>query len=138
MRDEDVGEAELALEVVQQINDLRLDRDVERGRRLVGDDNVGLKRKSARDADALALAAREFMRVEICRGCRQPDSIEEFNNPSPPIFSGADAMHEQGFLYDPPNGKARIQGGFRVLKDHLNMLAHGTQSASRFARNFLP
>ena len=41
--DEDVGEAELVLEVVEQVDDLGLDRDVERAHRLVGDDQPGLK-----------------------------------------------------------------------------------------------
>ena len=45
--DEEVGEAELVLEVVEQVDDLRLDRDVERGDRLVGDISFGC-RASAR------------------------------------------------------------------------------------------
>ncbi len=40
VRDEDVGEAELALEVLEQVEDLRLDRDVERRYRLVADDEL--------------------------------------------------------------------------------------------------
>ena len=32
VRDEQVGQAELVLEVLQQVDDLRLDRDVERAR----------------------------------------------------------------------------------------------------------
>ena len=40
--DEDDRQAELALQVAQQVEDLRLDRDVERGHRLVGDDSFGL------------------------------------------------------------------------------------------------
>ena len=35
VRDEQIGEAVLALQVDQQVDDLRLDRDVERGDRLV-------------------------------------------------------------------------------------------------------
>ena len=42
VRDEEVGEVELRLERLEQVEDLRLDRDVERGDRLVGDDEVGL------------------------------------------------------------------------------------------------
>jgi serine kinase of HPr protein (carbohydrate metabolism regulator) len=37
---EDVGEPELVLDVLQQVDDLRLDRDVERGHRLVADDEL--------------------------------------------------------------------------------------------------
>ena len=41
VRDEQDREAELALQVAQQVEDLRLDRDVERGDRLVGTMNSG-------------------------------------------------------------------------------------------------
>jgi hypothetical protein len=38
--DEDVGEPELALQVLEEVEDLRLDGDVERGDRLVADDEL--------------------------------------------------------------------------------------------------
>ena len=63
VRDEQVGELPLALQVLQQVDDLRLDRDVERRHRLVADDQLGPERQRAGDADALALAARELVRV---------------------------------------------------------------------------
>ena len=58
VRDEHVRETELVLEVVEQIDHLRLDRDVERGDGLVRDDQLRIERERARHADALALAAR--------------------------------------------------------------------------------
>ncbi len=61
--DEEVGEAEPALQVLQQVDDLRLDRHVERGDGLVADDQLGLRGERAGDADALALAAGEFVRI---------------------------------------------------------------------------
>src|SRR5206468_7834808 len=61
--DEDVGEAELALQVLQQVDHLRLDRDIERRYRLVAHDEARLDRERPRDADALALAARELVRI---------------------------------------------------------------------------
>ncbi len=53
------------LQVLEQVDDLRLDRHVERGHRLVGDDELGVDRERARDADALALAAGELVRVAV-------------------------------------------------------------------------
>src|SRR5262249_40037192 len=61
--DEEVGEAELALEVAQEVQDLRLDRDVERRGRLVADEHARADGERARDADALALPARELVRI---------------------------------------------------------------------------
>ena len=47
VRDEEVGEREVALEALQKVEDLRLDRDVERGHRLVETISFG-DRASAR------------------------------------------------------------------------------------------
>ena len=63
VRDEEHRELEPLAHVRQQVEHLRLDRDVERGHRLVRDQHVGLQGERAGDADALALAARELVRV---------------------------------------------------------------------------
>ena len=55
--DEQQREAELPLQVLQQIDDLRLDRDVERRNRFVADDQVGFRRECPGDTDTLALTA---------------------------------------------------------------------------------
>src|SRR6185436_7614951 len=47
----------------EQLEDLALDRHVERGRRLVGDQELRLAGQRHRDHDALLLAARELVRV---------------------------------------------------------------------------
>jgi hypothetical protein len=56
---------ELALQVAQQLHDLRLRGDVERGRRLVGDQQPRLGGQGDRDDHALAHAARELVRVLV-------------------------------------------------------------------------
>ena len=61
--DEQIGQVELGLQILQQVDHLRLDRHVERGNRLVAHDELRLHRERARDHDALALAAGEFVRV---------------------------------------------------------------------------
>ena len=63
MADEQVGEVELVAQVHEQVEDLRLDRHVERRDGFVADQNLGLHRERAGDADALALAAGELMRI---------------------------------------------------------------------------
>ena len=70
-------QAELPLQVLQQVDDLRLDRDVERGDRLVADDQVGLGGQSAGDADALALAAGELVRPAVDGVARQPHLVHQ-------------------------------------------------------------
>ena len=50
---------QLAPQVVEEREDRRLDRHVERGGGLVGNEDARLDRERARDRDALALSARE-------------------------------------------------------------------------------
>ena len=75
--DEQVGEAELLLQVLEQVDHLRLDRDVERRDRLVADDQLRLDRERARDADALALAAGELVRIAAHVVGLQADGLEQ-------------------------------------------------------------
>ena len=51
------------LQLAEQLQDLRLHRHVERGRRLVGDEQVGLVGERHGDHHALALAAGELVRI---------------------------------------------------------------------------
>ena len=51
------------LEIRQQLEDLRLDGDVERGGGLVGDDERRVHDERHRDHDALPHAARELVRI---------------------------------------------------------------------------
>ena len=75
--DEQVGEPELGLQVLQQVDDLGADRHVERRHRFVGDDEVGPQRQRPGDADALALAATERVGVAIDGVDGQPAAIEQ-------------------------------------------------------------
>ena len=67
----------LALELAQQVEDLCLDRDVERRHRLVGDQQLGLERDRAGDADPLALAAGELVRIAVVVLGVEPDAIHQ-------------------------------------------------------------
>ena len=65
MGDEHHGQFALFANAVEQFKHLRLDRDIEGGDGFVGHNHLGIKHQSARNADALPLAAGEFMRVAI-------------------------------------------------------------------------
>ena len=65
VRDEQIGEPQRLLQIQQQVEDLRLHGDVERGNRLVGDDQRRVQRQRAGDADPLALAAAELVRIPV-------------------------------------------------------------------------
>ena len=62
VRDENECEPELAAEGVEELQDLRLHHHVERGRRLVGDQHLGVARERHRDCRPLAHPARQLVR----------------------------------------------------------------------------
>jgi len=57
MADEDIGQAELVLQIGQQVQNLRLHRQVQRRDGLVQHQKRGVQHQRARDGDALALPA---------------------------------------------------------------------------------
>ena len=61
--DEHHGEAAVALQVVEEVEDLRLHRHVEGGDGLVADEQGGVEHERPGDADPLALAARDLDRA---------------------------------------------------------------------------
>ena len=65
VRDEQVGQVQLVLQVLQQVEDLGLDRHVERRDGLVRHDQPRVEGEGPGHADPLALAARELVRVAV-------------------------------------------------------------------------
>src|SRR5690554_6273575 len=63
VRDEEIGEPELRLQLREQVEDLRLHEHVERRDGLIEDDYLGLERERPRDRDTLPLASRELVGV---------------------------------------------------------------------------
>ena len=84
VRDEQIGDAALVLQVAQQVQHLRLHRDVERRDRLVGHDQAGIERQRPGDAEALPLAAGELERVFLRRLRAQPDPVQQRRHLGPP------------------------------------------------------
>ncbi len=73
------------LQLLQQLQDLRLDGDVERGGGLVGDQQVGLVGERHGDHHPLALAAGELVRkgVEPLLGLGEADEVQQLDHPRP-------------------------------------------------------
>src|SRR4029453_2187326 len=74
---EKVGQRELVLELLQQVDDLRLNGDVERRDGLVGDDEVRIDRQRPGDPDPLALPAGELVGGAGAGVGREPDGLEQ-------------------------------------------------------------
>ena len=124
----------------QQRQDLRLDRDVERGGRLVGDQQVGLVGERHGDHHALALAAGELVRigVEALLGLLQPDQVQQLER-APPRRRPADAaVHDQRLADLPLDGVQRVQRGHRLLEDHARCDRRAPRAASPRRRRSAP
>ena len=104
--DEQVREAELALELLHEIDDLRLNRDVERGYGLVADDQLGVQRERPGEADPLALAAGELVWVARSGVGRKADDLEELPDSRPDLGTGCHSVDPQRLAHDPspPSG----------------------------------
>jgi hypothetical protein len=63
MRDEQIGKAEIALQLLQKIHDLRANADVESGNRFIGNDKLRPQRERAGNTDALPLASGKFVGI---------------------------------------------------------------------------
>ncbi len=68
MRNEQIGQAMRFAQILKQVDDLRLDRNIERAHRFIADDQPWLHRQRAGNSDALTLAPAELMRVALGRG----------------------------------------------------------------------
>jgi len=110
VRDEQVGNAQPALQVAQQVQDLRLDGHIERAGWFVANDKLRLDGQRARNRDALALAAGEFMRIAVFHLRAQAHLHHDFFDPRcarAPVAAHAERDH--AFLDDVEHAHARIE-----------------------------
>ena len=82
--------------------------------------SAGAGRQRAGDGDALALAAGELVRVAVQRVARQPDLLDQFAGPRPPLGAAADALDAQRLGDDVGDRHARVERAERVLEHDLD------------------
>src|SRR5437764_674874 len=115
-----------ALEAAHQVQDLRLNRDVERGGRFVADQKRRTAGQRPCDRNPLPLPARELVRKLLAVGASETDLLQQ----------GRDPFIERGFrrtlaaspghqrlgddIGDAPTG---IQARVGILEDHLHVAA---------------
>ena len=123
--DEDQSEAMLALQVAQQVQVLRLDRQIEAGGRLVGDQQARLARDADGADDALAHAARHLVRVLRDPRLRRRDAhrLQKVDRPAPGGGARGALMHPDRLGDLVADREQRVQRGHRVLQDHRDALA---------------
>ncbi len=128
MGDEQIRQAQLITQVEQELQQLGLHGDVERAGDFVADDELGVERQRAGDADALTLPAGELMRVAAQHGGVQLDSAHDVcGQVLPAGFAVAQAVHLHDLGQHAADGEPRIERGVRVLEDDLHVTPHRAQ-----------
>src|SRR5260370_25702416 len=134
--DEKISEAELHLQVLQEVDHLRLDRHVERRYRLVADHELGLDGERAGDADPLPLSAGEFVRETVHVVGLQADGLEELDHPRLHLAARPGKIVDlQRLADDRAHGQPRIERGVRVLEDDLHVTPERAQRMGVHARD---
>ena len=125
MRDQDQRHAEFPLQLREQQQDLRLDRDVERRRRLVGDDKIGPAHQRHRDHHTLTQPARKLVRIlpEATFRARDADLLQQKHRAIPRFPAGYASMLQHRFFELVANGEGRVQARHRLLENHADAVA---------------
>ena len=127
VRDQQHRRAALGHEPLEQVEDLRLRRHVERGRRLVGDQQVRLVGERDRDHHALAHAARVLVRDSRRAGCSAfgtSTSLSRLDGERGARARRLILLVAQDDLRDLVADLAhRVERGHRVLEDQRHLLA---------------
>ena len=131
--DEDHRGAELALQVEDDVEDLRLDGDVERGGRLVGDQHLRIAGERHGDHGALAHAAGQLVRI-FPRALLRLGNAHQAQHLDG-LVAGllpAESLVQQQHLGDlAADGQHRIERGHRLLEDHRDVLAAHRRASPR-------
>jgi hypothetical protein len=105
--------------------DLGLDRHVEGGGRLVGDEDVGAVGQRHGDHHPLPLAARELVGVggEAAFRVADADVVQKLEDPRAGLRTGQALMEGEAFADLPVDGVQRIEARHRLLEDEADVVA---------------
>src|SRR5882757_8172832 len=136
VRDQHHRHAELLAQLAQKLEDLGLDRDVERRRRLIRDQKTRPARDGHRNHDPLAHTARQTMRVIVgaAAGIGNAYKIEQLDRALPRGRPGhfLVLLNGLGDLFG--YRQHRIKRRHRILEDHRDLAA--ANAAQRTLRRF--
>ena len=133
VRDQHDARVDARAQVAHELEDLGLDRDVERRRRLVGDEQLRVAGQRLRDHRALPLTAGELVRVGVEPASRGPGSRPAAAARARASRASAGPIVEVRAqrLDDLEADRVdRVQRGHRLLEDHRDLLAADLGAAS--------
>src|SRR6266571_531204 len=125
VRDEQHRHAQALLQRGDQLQDLLLDGHVERGRRLIRNQQLRLACDRYRDHRALLLAARELerIRIDLRLGLGDPDLAQELERAYPRLPTRHAEMLGQDLGELEADREHGVQRAHRLLEDHRDVRA---------------
>ena len=134
--DEQVRQAVLATQVGEQVEDLRLDRHVQRRGRLVQHQQLRPQREGTRDGHALALAARQLVRPAGHVRPGEADLVQQRADPRLDLPRAQPAMGPERLRDHIRDPGTRVERPDRVLEHDLHLAPQRPQvgTASRSSR----
>src|SRR5262249_20109622 len=124
VRNEQIGKPEALLEVLEQVDDLRLYGHVQGRDWLIAHDEVRVGSQRPRNADALALPTRELVRITPRVLGQQTYQVQEFADARLGGDSLGDAVHSQRLGQRFTHRQPRIERSVGILEDDLHVPAH--------------
>ena len=114
----------LFLQPFQKLQNSGLNGYINSSSRLIRDQKVGIICKGHCNHHALPLAPGKLMGIGIqtLRCLRQPDKVEELQDPPVCIYTGHTLMKHETLTNLSFYGVKRIQGSHRLLEDHRNSI----------------
>lgn len=124
VRDEDDGGVPFLLQILHQLEDLRLHGHVERRRRFVGDEQVGITGQRHGDHQALALPAGELVRIlaDTFFGRLDADVVEQLDHALFRLGPIHVLVADQRLAQLVRDGQHGIEAGHRILENHRDFV----------------
>jgi hypothetical protein len=136
MADEDIADPIAALQIAQQLDDLHLNRHIQRAGRLIQHHQFRPQDHRPGNGDTLTLPARKLMRIARHGPGIEPDLGHDLGHHRAPVAALVEPVHIQPLGNDLPDRHARRQAAERVLEDDLQIRAQVAQRRRLQALDF--
>ena len=123
MGNEHIGQIQLILQILHQVQNLCLNGHVQSGNRLITYDEFGLQCQCTGNSDTLSSSAVQLMGVGVGQTLCQTHQIHQLMNSFPKSFLillGVNLLNQQGLHNRLADSHSRVQGCEGVLKDNLH------------------
>ena len=125
MGDHDDSHAELFLQILHQLQDLRLYRHIESRRRLIRDEKLRLTGQGDGDHDPLAHPPGKLMGIlpKALLRLIDPHELQQLSRPLPDLCPPLLRVEADGLLDLISDRPDRVQGGHRILENDAHLAA---------------